>query len=111
MNNIKTEHANDDGQTKLDSHHSLTLIEGQFSPTEAREVLMTLINSKITFHNRKNLSSMERKGHFNPESKKRVEQLKNIRSELLDLIEKVEKHDLSLEIHSEIDIELKSQSD
>ena len=61
----------------------IKLIEGKFSPEDAKEVLLELINHKINFHYLKNFSSEERFGQSIEGSKKRIEYLKEAKRKLL----------------------------
>lgn len=72
--------------TQSPQKQTLKLIDGTFSASEAREVLMNLINSKIQFHNLKNFSSEERFGHLNVDSLNRIEELKDASEAILDFV-------------------------
>ena len=61
----------------------IKLIEGKFSPEDAKEVLLELINHKINFHSLKNFSSEERFSQTIEGSKKRIEYLKEAKRKLL----------------------------
>ena len=50
----------------------LKLIEGEFSFNEAREILTSMFNSKINFHNIQNWSSQERYGKDNETAQKKL---------------------------------------
>ena len=52
------------------------LIEGEFSQTEAMEVLNNVLSSKIQFHEMKNFSSQVRFGKDDETSLERISQLK-----------------------------------
>ena len=54
----------------------LKLIEGEFTPADAKEVLMSLYSSKLNFHQMKNFSSIERFGKKDETSTKRIPELK-----------------------------------
>lgn len=85
---------------------SFSLVENTFTSDEAREVLMSLIKSKLTFHNLKNLQSFEQTGKGNSKSEKRIEELKKMRDEMLQLISYAGKTGQKLKINSEINVEL-----
>lgn len=55
---------------------TLTLIDGIFTPDEAKEMLSNLISSKIGFHNIKNWRSQEQFGREDDDAKKRIPELK-----------------------------------
>jgi hypothetical protein len=52
------------------------LINGTFSAEEAKEILTNVYGSKIQFHLIRNWSSSERFGHDDPESVKRLPELR-----------------------------------
>lgn len=62
----------------------LSLIEGNFSAEEAKEILLKMYGTKLNYHQRKNLSSNERFGKNDETSQVRIpilkENIKQIRS-------------------------------
>lgn len=46
----------------MNKAETLSIIEGNFTPDEANEILSQMINSKIKYHNLRNLSSQVRYG-------------------------------------------------
>ncbi|MBW4361736.1 hypothetical protein [Flavobacterium taihuense] len=54
----------------------IILIDGNFSPTEAKELLMNLFINKINFHEKKNFSSHERYGKEDKTATRRIPELK-----------------------------------
>ena len=85
-------------------HH--ILISGEFENLEAREILLSLIDSKIKFHNLKNFSHEERFGIKDNESTKRLAELKELRAEILRLLKNNEESDFNYKIYSNIAIEM-----
>jgi hypothetical protein len=61
---------------------TLTLINGIFTPSEMKEVLLTMIANKINFHHLKNLRSLEREGHEDENSSKRLVELHALKAEI-----------------------------
>ncbi|MEY3411548.1 MAG: hypothetical protein RIQ70_234 [Bacteroidota bacterium] len=82
----------------------LILIEGTFSPEDAREVLMNAYTSKINFHNLKNLTSFEMVGKEDELAVKRIAELKSVLSQVRELIAEAKEKDMKLVIHSTISI-------
>ncbi len=82
----------------------LILIEGTFSPEDAREVLMNAYTSKINFHNLKNLTSFEMVGKEDELAVKRITELKSVLSQVRELIAEAKEKDMKLVIHSTISI-------
>ena len=88
---------------------SYCLIRGSFVPDAARQVLMTLINDKINFHQLNVWSHRERFGEDNPVVVKRVEELSQTKEDIAQMIEEAAAMGLKLSINSNIEIELKAE--
>lgn len=91
----------------MENEYHYKLIEGDFSAEEAKKMLMSLISSKINFHNLNSFSDYVR---FNRDPKKlenRIVELTNTREDILKLMEEAEKKGTKLKIKSNISIELK----
>ncbi|MCB1847788.1 MAG: hypothetical protein KDI04_10515 [Halieaceae bacterium] len=82
------------------------LIDGVFLPEEARQVLMTLIHDKISFHQRNDWSRRERLGDTDPPGTSRIDQLMATREVLKALLVDAEGLGMNLLINCEIDISL-----
>lgn len=82
------------------------LISGEFNNSEAREVLLNLIDSKIKFHDKKIFSTEERFGVKDSRSIKRIAELKELRSEILRLLINNEDSDFSYKITSTFSVEM-----
>lgn len=78
------------------------LIAGVFTPTDAKEILISLIDDKIRFHNLKILSHQEKYGVDDSGHVKRLNQLIKTKSQIQKLIETFEKKNKSLTINSTI---------
>lgn len=85
---------------------SYRLISGSFSPADAREVLMVVIDDKINFHRRKNWSRRERFGEVDAAGVKRIDELLHTRADLSQLIEDAAAAGMTLRINCDIDIQL-----
>jgi hypothetical protein len=85
----------------------LKLIEGEFSFNEAREILTSMFNSKINFHNIQNWSSQERYGKDDETAQKKIPLLKNEIEKLEEIILEAKTNNKKLVINSEINISLK----
>ncbi|MCU0429714.1 MAG: hypothetical protein MUF42_07045 [Cytophagaceae bacterium] len=84
----------------------LKLIQGIFSSSDARELLLTLIQDKINYHEFKNYSRQERFGQADPLNTKRIAELKELKSKVLELIMDARSLDMELEIDATIEISL-----
>lgn len=85
----------------------LKLIEGEFSFNEAREILTSMFNSKINFHNIQNWSSQERYGKDDETAQMKIPLLKNEIEKLEEIILEAKANNKKLIINSEINISLK----
>ena len=86
-------------------HSSHQLIDGEFSAEEARTILMALIENKIRFHRRENLSQEERFGSPDKYSNRRIDQLLQTKAELSDLIDSAQVSGERLAINCVIEID------
>jgi len=91
---------------KSETPQEFSLIEGTFSAGEAQEILMSLIGKKLSFHSKKNLRSFEHSGQEDPATEERIQELEQIREEVLEFLQGAKKEDVSLEIQSKVQIKL-----
>lgn len=89
----------------METKFKLQLISGMFTSQEALEVLMSLFNSKIKFHELKNFSSLERKGKEDKISLKKINQLKENIAILQEIIKHTEANKIPLKISSKVSIQ------
>ena len=82
------------------------LISGVFYPDEASQLLMTLIEDKISFHQRNNWSRRERFGEADAASAGRISELRQTKTDLAALVEEAEAAGMTLSISGNIDITL-----
>lgn len=90
----------------MESTHNLKLIEGEFIPNEANDILCDLISSKIRHHSLKILSIQENNEGDVSHSEKRIEDLKSVNHSLKKIINYANREGLLLSIESSIHIEL-----
>lgn len=86
----------------MEKQDIFTLIEGQFSPTESRELLLSIFKSKIRFHRMKNFSTQERFGKDDENAISRMLELQETLASIFKVIETAEKENQVLEIRAEI---------
>jgi hypothetical protein len=98
-------HTLENNNEVLNPNEKHVLIDGTFSAHDAKDILLSLINSKIKYHQLKNFSSEERFGKKDRHSEERIVQLSNTRQQLLELFERAETEKAQLKIHSLINIE------
>lgn len=88
----------------MDNIHQLALIDGNFTPSEARKVILDLISSKINYHNMEAFSVKERFNGDVCHSEKRIEALKEARRCLEEVINYTSAKGLNLKIQSVIEL-------
>ena len=71
---------------------NIVLVNGTFTPGEAQELLLALMNSKINFHNTKDFSSRERFGKPDAHSQERLKHLKEARERVITGFSKLAEH-------------------
>lgn len=86
------------------TENKVDLINGQFTPAEAAEILMHLMDKKINFHELKNFSELERNGKDNEASVRRIAELMEAKDILKSKIDEAKLKGKNLRINSSIDI-------
>jgi hypothetical protein len=86
----------------MKNQSKLSLIDGSFTPQEALDILMNLYSSKINFHELKCFSSIERFGHEDEHSAKRIPELKASRNKISIMLKELENSDEEINIQSEV---------
>jgi uncharacterized Zn finger protein len=87
-------------------NEKLTIINGDYSFDEAKEVLMDLFHSKINFHNIKNWSSQERYGKDDLIAQERIPELRNEMKRLEEILIEAKSKNKRLVVNSDIIISL-----
>jgi hypothetical protein len=90
----------------MDITQHLKLIDGKFTPPEARRVILDLIGSKINFHAVEAFSIRERFNGDVSYSEKRIKELKEARTSLEAIINHALSKGLILKVKSLIEITL-----
>ncbi len=65
---------------------TLDLVAGSYEPEEAKEILVTLLDSKIRFHSLKSMSSYERTGKVDPISETKLTYFREARKQVDEFI-------------------------
>jgi hypothetical protein len=86
--------------------YQFKLVEGQYTPLEAKKILLGLINSKINFHQLENFSNEIRFSESAAHSKIRIELLTNASENITDLISYSIPNDMEFKIEGTIQISL-----
>ncbi len=84
----------------------LTIINGDFTSDEAKEVLMDLFRSKINFHTIKNWSTQERFGKDDLIAQERIPALTNDMKKLEEILIEAKNKNKRLVVNSDIYISL-----
>jgi hypothetical protein len=86
----------------MNNHETLTLIEGTFLPSDAKEILMNIFYEKIKFHQIKDISSLEKTGVHCQQSQTRISKLKDDSNRMKEILNKAESQSKKLVISSKI---------
>lgn len=92
------------------TQETIQLVEGVFSPAEAADVLLTLINDKIKFHT---IHALKLKGEQDSDvdhSEQRITELREAKKRVHDLVINARNKGLKLNINSVISISEQSDS-
>lgn len=85
--------------------YQFKLIEGNFSSQDAKTVLMSVINSKINFHNLNAFSEFVKNNEDCEISKRRISVLTSSLEDINKLLEESERNGKRLKINGDITIE------
>ena len=95
-----------EAETGVEKAESVKFINGIFTASEAKDVVLGVFRSKINFHNLRNWSYEERFGKPDLDSAKRLQELRQSQSLLEGLIKKAENENKKLVIESTILVSL-----
>jgi hypothetical protein len=84
---------------------TINLIDGEFSPEDAKEILIDLINKKIQFHSLKSHENWERFGQVDDFAHSRIKSLESAREKIIDMSKFTFPNDFKLKIKSAIEID------
>lgn len=84
--------------------HSIKLIEGKFTPSQTRSVLLELVANKIRYHSLEAFSIKERFNGDVSYSEKRIAELKEATAQIKEIVRYTSEKGLKLKIHSFIEI-------
>lgn len=82
------------------------LVKGDFTPEEARDAILALIEDKIRYHRQRNFTMEERFGLVSEHSQARIQQLQLSLEEVEAIIAYAEENGKTLRVGAEIKIEL-----
>ncbi len=86
--------------------HQFKLIDSSYTVSEAREILLAILNSKIQFHQLKTFSHDIRFGRPDEHSEKRIKELEETRRAINDLLLEYENTDAKFNVQSMLTLQL-----
>jgi hypothetical protein len=90
----------------MDTKRTLKLIEGDFSASEAAQVLLSLVRSKIDFHTLAKISNVERFGRDIANSERRLAELKQLQETVRSICQSAAEAGQRLQVKGWIEIAL-----
>jgi hypothetical protein len=84
------------------------LIDGQFTPLEAKSILFTLVNSKINFHSMESFGITIRSSGDVSLHEKRIRELKKTNTDIKKLMDYALKNKLQVKVNGNIVIQLQN---
>lgn len=87
----------------------LKLVDGNFTPDECEEILLSLINDKISFHQRHIFSCEERNVTDRLNSKNRINELEELMTSVMSVTQKAREENLNITIEGDIKLTLKNK--
>lgn len=88
----------------MQEEYEFKLIDGQFHPNEAMNVLMSLFNSKIDYHQLESFSNQIRNGSDVSSIQNRIQSLKNSMESIKAIIKEADENGKQLKIEGVIQI-------
>ena len=90
----------------MEDNHTYSLVKGQYTANEATDVLLSLVNSKIKFHELRAFGMKERSENDLHKSEMRSKELKLVLEHIKSLIDFAQAENMELKISGNIDIQL-----
>lgn len=84
---------------------TIKLIDGNFTPAEAKEVMVDMLSSKIKFHTNKNFSKEEMEGEPCKNSIRRMKELAAARLDVAEVMNFAMSEGLKVKIKANIEVE------
>ncbi|MFT4832007.1 MAG: hypothetical protein ACI815_001658 [Psychroserpens sp.] len=88
------------------NQHQFNIVEGVFTPSETTEVLFTLINDKIRFHNLQITEITERFSGDTSHSERRIKELQASKEQIEKVILAARDLGQTISIHGTIELKL-----
>lgn len=101
---FKTQHMKTEMTQTTEKQTTINLVEGTYTPSEAADILFSLLGDKIKFHKIQILSLQERFGIESENSEQRIKELKAAKVQAKDLILQARDAGYALQIEGDIKI-------
>jgi hypothetical protein len=89
---------------KIETKH-IKLVDGEFTPSQALDILSALIDEKINYHKVENLQHWESNHHTDPQPfLKRIQELEHQKQVLEDYVLKLKKAGQNLKINGKLSL-------
>jgi hypothetical protein len=92
--------------SSMNTPHHFKLIDGTFTPDQARQVLGAIVKSKIDFHSLNKLSETERSAQSDLSSEERLQSLRALDTELKALFKSAQASGAKLKVTGSFEIAL-----
>lgn len=89
--------------------HQFKLIDSNYTASEAREILLAIINSKIQFHQIKTFSHDIRFGRRDEHSENRIKELEETRRAITQFLQEHQHGDITFDVASTLTIKVTSK--
>jgi hypothetical protein len=90
----------------MEKEHNFKLIDGAFTPSEARSVLFALVNSKINFHSMESFGITVRTSGDTSFHENRIKELAQTNRDIKQVMDYAAENNLRLKINGIIEIKL-----
>lgn len=90
----------------MEKQKAFRLIDGEFAPSDARNILFTLVNSKINFHSMESFGISIRTGGDTSFHEKRIKELAQTNIDIKEMMDYANENKLRLKIKGTIEIKL-----
>ncbi len=90
----------------MQKEEKYSIIKGEFSPADAKLILIDILRNKIKFHETRNFSSIVRFGEADYNSIKSIARLENITVEVEKILSDAEASNKRLSILAELNIQI-----
>jgi hypothetical protein len=82
----------------MEEKKEFKIIDGSFTPEQARDILLTIINGKINHHVMEGFSSRIKDGKDMTHSEIRIREMQKIKESLLDIIDNAKQQKMNLQL-------------